>query len=205
MTFRKAGSLGFFWLPLFKHLKAVIAHKGFVFQAGFRIGVPLWNLLVHDLSKLSPIEAAGYSRHFYGGKDPQAFLSAWHHHTRYNPHHPEYWVASFANKHLGIAVGDPLPMPDQYILEMVADWMGASRSYEGHWPDGTRHWKWLEKNWRDLPLHPKTRLKVLDLLDRFYGDLEYVDGQPELIFMLPDEARLNFNMFSTRIEGEVEV
>lgn len=42
--------------PHIQYLWYVIRHKFFVFQAGLRLGVPLWQLLIHDLSKFSPAE-----------------------------------------------------------------------------------------------------------------------------------------------------
>lgn len=48
------------------YLKYVLRHKWFVFVAGLRRGVPLWQLLVHDLSKFRPDEWRPYAEWFYG-------------------------------------------------------------------------------------------------------------------------------------------
>ena len=56
-------------------------------------------------------------------------------------------------------------MPWRYVREMAADWFGASRAYEGHWPKAD-DWPWLEKN-RDkiLPnLHTVTRARLVSVL-----------------------------------------
>jgi hypothetical protein len=64
----------------------------------------------------------------------------------------------------------PLPMPNLYINEMLADWMGAGRAYA---PAGT--WSiqstldWYRKNKDKMQLHPDTRFHVerkLALLSR---------------------------------------
>lgn len=71
-------------------LIVTIKHKWFVLIAClFKVrGVPIWNAIVHDLSKLSTSEYSGYQRHFYGDKkNPQAFDRAWFHHKAHNSHH----------------------------------------------------------------------------------------------------------------------
>lgn len=50
----------------------------------------------------------------------------------------------------------PLPMPEKYVREMVADWMGASRAYTGSWDMRS----WLDKNLPKMRLHPETRRLV---------------------------------------------
>lgn len=52
-----------------KHLsyaRYVLRHKWFVFRAGIARSVPLWQLLVHDLSKFRPSEWRPYAEWFYG-------------------------------------------------------------------------------------------------------------------------------------------
>lgn len=56
----------------------------------------------------------------------------------------------------------PLPMPEKYVREMVADWMGASKAYDGKWPK--EKWLWWEKN-REKVLsycHPETIRRIKD-------------------------------------------
>jgi hypothetical protein len=47
----------------------------------------------------------------------------------------------------------PLPMPECYVREMVADWLGAGRAYTGTW-DGLP--EWLKGNAGKMILHPDT-------------------------------------------------
>lgn len=74
------------------------------------------NLIVHDESKYSPEEYNAYSNYFYGKvRTPEikkAFDIAWLHHWTNNKHHPEYWHG--------------LPMPEDYIIEMICDWWSFS-------------------------------------------------------------------------------
>ena len=46
------------------YLGYVLRHKGYVFRAACRLGIP-WRGLVHDLSKFRPSEFLPYDRHLY--------------------------------------------------------------------------------------------------------------------------------------------
>lgn len=112
------------------------------------------NLWLHDMSKFSANEAFGYAMHDF--KNPnresvEAFESAWHHHKMNNPHHPEYWLNPNRS-----GVLEPLPMPNIYILEMIADWMGASKTY------GSTLAAWLPANISKFKF--RNRSKVAELI-----------------------------------------
>ncbi|WP_428664413.1 DUF5662 family protein [Runella sp.] len=106
-----------------------------------------YNLFIHDLSKFSLNEAYGYAIHDFKNPEPtlSIFKNAWHHHKINNPHHPEYWFDVGRD-----GKTTPLPMPGIYVAEMVADWMGASRSY------GQNLEEWLSKNVSQYLFHPYT-------------------------------------------------
>jgi hypothetical protein len=163
----------------FRYFKYILVHKYFVFLAGLKIKAPFWLLLIHDWSKLLPSEFFPYADYFYnkwkrdkenikafglfkiaeaapfGYYTKDRFNMAWLFHQRRNKHHWQYWFliqdedSSF-----------PLPMPDKYAREMVADWAGAGRAITGHWGVGA----WYEKNNERIKLHPDTRLFVESLL-----------------------------------------
>lgn len=131
--------------------KTVIPHKIAVFEAGMELFKKEWfknymkapdeelyleNLWLHDLSKFSANEAFGYAlynRHTGEGKE--AFERAWHHHKMNNPHHPEHWFNP--NRSGGL---EPIPMPELYAMEMIADWIGAGKTY------GSSLKEWLPDN-----------------------------------------------------------
>lgn len=137
------------------YIRYLVLHKWFVLVEGRRLGVPLWRLLMHDLSKLLPGEFLPYARHFYNpdgskrGKfaDP-AFDIAWLKHKSRNRHHWEWWVY-WEN-------GEPvaIPMPEQVMLEMVADWRAVSRFY------GTDPGEWFTKNKDNIILAKSTGYRV---------------------------------------------
>ncbi len=56
--------------------------------------------------------------------------------------------------------GIPLEMPESYVREMIADWMGAGRAITGTWeaPD------WYRRNAHLIHLHPATRKLVHRIL-----------------------------------------
>lgn len=148
----------YFWLTL--------KHKWFVLLAGLRVGAPLWRLLIHDWTKFLPCELPHYQRQFFGkADDPEGFIRCWTHHQNSNPHHWEYWIPRTGHNRCNPLYpnNEPIPMPEWAVREMLADWLGASRAYEGEWPD-PKNWPWLEKNWGRLRLHPATLINLRYLL-----------------------------------------
>lgn len=130
-------------------------HIAFVVEAGKRIGVDPVQLKKHDLSKWSAEEFPAYANRFFGEPDETAFKYAWLHHLQHNPHHWNHWLLT--NDEDGL---EALEMPQNYALEMVADWMGASMAYTGSWDMS----EWLSKNYPRMILHPNTRRYVSEVL-----------------------------------------
>jgi hypothetical protein len=124
------------------YLKYVCRHKWFVFRGCLLLRVPMHQAIIHDWVKFLPVEWFPYVRQFYntdgskrsvrdasGSYDPNAqadaFKRAWLHHQR-QPHHWQSWIS----------IGDggnvtPLPIPQRFVLEMVADWYGAGMAIGG--------------------------------------------------------------------------
>jgi len=150
----------YFWLT--------VKHKLFVFRAGLKIGVPLWRLIIHDWTKFLPCELPHYQRQFFGAADdPLGFISAWIHHQNHNPHHWEYWIPRSGHFKCDPPYENnkPIPMPDWAIREMIADWMGASRAYNGKWPHGSE-WEWWDKNAMKIQgnVHPSTWDRICEIV-----------------------------------------
>lgn len=147
----------------FNYLKYVLKHKWFVLLASIRIGASIWAAIIHDLSKFRPSEWLPYARCFYapdGSKqylETPAFAQAWNDHQKRNKHHYQYYVILWDRGEM-----EPLPMPRRYLMEMVADWMGAGRAITGKWE--TR--EWYEKNKMNIRLHVFTRGIVESILSR---------------------------------------
>ena len=143
----------------------LLTHKWHVLWVGLRLGwLPLWRLLVHDLSKFSRAEWYPYVDQFYGSgahaaaiarmKNPTGyryqpgdnpvFDAAVRHHYHCSDHHPEYWLATnpaIADwvAFLGEPLAKRLPMPERCLREMCIDWCAAGfgstvRPSRGHRP-----------------------------------------------------------------------
>jgi hypothetical protein len=147
------------------YLRYVLRHKWFVLVAGIALGVPLWRLLVHDLSKFRPSEWFPYARCFYNpdgtGRYDQsfAFAVAWNAHQKRNPHHWQYWILTWDN-----GGSDLLPMPDACLRELLADWMGASRAIHGK----SSPREWYAQNRDRIKLSPSTRKDLEKMMEAIH-------------------------------------
>lgn len=152
-----------------KYFLLTLKHKWFVFIAGFSTKAPLWSLIIHDWSKLLPYNLYHYNKQFFGKKDaPKKFAFVWLAHQNTHRHHWEYWVPRTLHckslEDTNWRENEPVPMPEWAVREMVADWLGASRAYEGHWPD-PNNWKWLDKNFNRMQLHHDTMQMILNIIE----------------------------------------
>jgi len=152
-------------IPTIKYFRITVVHKWFVLVAGLRLRVSLWRLIAHDWTKFIPQNTRQYGRQFFGDQgDPLGFAITWCRHQNAHDHHWEFWIPRTGHNRSVPPYPDnePLPMPEMAIREMVADWYGASRAYEGKWPNGS--WPWFEKNFDKIRLHPQTRARVLEIV-----------------------------------------
>lgn len=144
-------------------------HIAYVQEAGKLIGVPDQQLEIHDDSKWTLDEFPGYALHFKGGGAPDKFASAWLHHIHHNPHHWQSWIFpdGFTPKDSNVENG-VVEMPARFALEMVADWMGASRAYTGSWDMAD----WLSNHIPKIRVHSKTAALLREILDgQGYADI----------------------------------
>lgn len=142
-----------------KYLGYVLRHKKFVYQEGRKLGLGDWQLLTHDWSKFLPDEWFPYVGSFNISRElyADAFDVAWLKHQRRHPHHWQYWVLINDSDEPQVRC---LRMPFKYILEMVADWRGASRAITG----GDNTLKWYGQHRDQIMLHPVTRVHVEALI-----------------------------------------
>lgn len=153
-----------------KYFLYVIRHKWFVFQACQKTGAPLWRAIIHDWSKFLPCEWGPYVRSFYNkdgskrdwkSRDPlekMEFDLAWNHHQKTNLHHWQAWLLTNDSDEPKVK---PLLMPEKYIREMVADWMGAGRAITGKWD----YQNWYATNKEKMVLHDQVRIRVEAILE----------------------------------------
>ena len=107
-------------------------------------GIPLWRLIVHDASKFSRVEfGPKYRVQILGHERGDAWFAALDHHHERNAHHWQYWVRD----------EKPVPMPETYMREMIADWLAAEKTYrigidtwfKGEYPIMVFHRETVEK------------------------------------------------------------
>lgn len=132
----------------------LIPHKIAVYEAGLTLkdhwsdGSYVVRLCYHDLSKFSHAESA-YAFYNFSGINTEemknSFAAAWNHHKHNNSHHPEHWISVDRN-----GVCDTLPMPHDDVVEMVADWIGAGKTY------GSSLQEWLPNNIHTFWFHEQT-------------------------------------------------
>jgi hypothetical protein len=147
---------------LWDYFKYVVRHKYYVFVECWKEKL-YWRAITHDLSKFRPSEFFPYAINFYGkaldvprDSAEQSFSEAWQLHIRRNPHHWEAWTR-MENFETGHVI--TLPMPYEYVLEMVCDWRAMSRTFGQESPVG-----WYKENQNKMLLHTMTRRWVHQLL-----------------------------------------
>ena len=151
-----------------KHFKTITYHKYLVAKGCFRVGLYRQGLL-HDLSKYSPAEFLVGARYYQGNRSPNnaereaiGYSSAWLHHKGRNKHHYEYWI-DYSTRDVpgGMA---PVPMPYQYIVEMIMDRIAASKVYlRGSYTDEsplTYYYGGTDK----APIHEETKRILEEML-----------------------------------------
>ncbi len=158
----------------------VCRHKWHVFVGCMALGVPLHQAIIHDWVKFFPIEWFPYVRWFYGHKPTEKeerltesmgivirtraemkadFDRAWNHHQKTQPHHWQYWVLITDSDEPRLK---PLPIPQRFVLEMVADWYGAGMAISG-----TKDIEaWFFKNKDKIILEDGTRFRVQQAIQK---------------------------------------
>lgn len=115
----------------FGHLKTITKHKLKVMHLCFKVGIYKRGLM-HDLSKLSPVEFLAGVKYYRGYRSPidrekevLGYSKGWLHHKGHNRHHWEYWLDFTREKEL-----KGMPMPKEFIAEMFCDRVAASMIYQ---------------------------------------------------------------------------
>lgn len=159
------------------YLRYVLRHKWWVLVASRRTGCSFVRAAIHDWSKFLPREWFAYVHSFYnsdgtprkvrdstGAYDPskisREFDYAWLSHIRLNAHHWQHWV--LINDEDGTYA---LPIPEKYLREMLADWIGAAMA-QGR---GSNPRIWYEKNGPKMILAATTRAQLEFYINELSG------------------------------------
>jgi len=160
------------WLGYFRYAWLTVRHKYWVFRYGLKVGCPIFRLIMHDMCKFYPSQYPHYQRIFFGDKSNQrGFNIAWLKHQNSQDHHWEYWWQRTGHDRATPRPvnNTPLSMTRGAMLEMISDWMGASRAYDKENKDlDINNWPWLDKHWPKAieHLHPDTITEVRKVLHR---------------------------------------
>ena len=161
---------------IFRHLKTILIHKYWVFYYCRRLGIT-WQGITHDMSKFSPTEFIESIKFFQDGKaspipvakKEQGYSLAWQHHKGRNPHHYEYWTDNYDNGTTCIK------MPFKYVLELIADYLAAGKTYNGKDFTIPQEIEWWESSKENRAINKDTKDEIsllLRLIDK-HG-LEYI-------------------------------
>ena len=149
-------------MKAWQHVKTITTHKLIVMAGCFKVGLYKQGLL-HDLSKYSPEEFWTGVRYYQGDKSPNAaermdkgYSEAWMHHKGRNKHHYEYW-SDMSPKTWRY---EPVPMPRNYLVEMVMDRRAACIVYQGeNYTSASALNYYLRSKERSL-MHPQTQQEL---------------------------------------------
>ena len=155
-------------MHIWGHFKTITKHKLMVMKYCFKIGLYRQGML-HDLSKYSWTEFSAGCKYYQGNRSPNnaereatGLSTAWIHHYGRNKHHFEHWVD------YGIdcdTIIKGVPMPRNYIAEMVMDRIRASRTYLGDAYDNHKPLEYFLKSKPKLWfVHPQTKKELEGLL-----------------------------------------
>lgn len=127
----------------------------------------------HDESKYEDEEYFTYCEYFFGENTPEVkeeFDVAWLHHQHKNPHHWQHWLL---RKDTGTLKS--LPMPYEYIIEMICDWWSFS------WKSNNLFeiFDWYKDNLPKMQLHQTTQDTVESILEKIKKKLEELDVNKE--------------------------
>lgn len=159
----------------FGHLKNIFIHKYWVFHYCRIFGIT-WRGIVHDLSKFHPTEFFESVKYYQGTSSPipvckkeNGLSYGWQHHKGRNPHHYEYWVDNLDN-------GKPTYhlIPYEYVMEMLADWFAAGRTYKGKGFRVLDEVEW----WREKRENPNLAIAepVKAFINLFMNDCEFFNS-----------------------------
>ena len=149
-------------MKAWKHFKTITHHKLLVMQGCFRVGLYRQGL-AHDLSKYSPAEFLVGAKYYQGVRSPNAaereekgYSEAWMHHKGRNKHHWEYWsdMSRETRRY------EPVPMPRNYLVEMVMDRRAACLIYQGKDYTPASALNYYLKSAERHQMHPKTQQEL---------------------------------------------
>ena len=149
-------------MKAWQHFKTITRHRWLVRKGCFRVGL-YWQGMTHDLSKYSPVEFSVGAKYFQGDHSPNSaerrdkgYSLSWMHHKGRNKHHWEYWTDLDVRR----GVYAPVPMPRNYLVEMVMDRIAACKVYQGDAYTDASALEYLLRGVDRIRMHPQTQQEL---------------------------------------------
>lgn len=166
-----------FVVKAFKHFKKIWVHKYWVAKYCFKCGL-YWQGIMHDFSKLSWTEFWESVRYYQGDRSPieaareyKGYSLAWQHHKGRNPHHYEYWIDNHG-------ISDTyVRMPYKYAVELICDWIGAGRAYQGKGFTYKKEYDYVHNKLSWAKMHQDTKCFVDFVFENLMMDEESVSSE----------------------------
>jgi hypothetical protein len=180
---------------LLKHLKIIHTHRKFVCKACFKMGL-FWRGLLHDLSKYSITEML-ICKYYSGKRSPHqnarevlGYSPSWIHHYHANKHHFQFW---WDEDEEGKII--PMKMPYRFVVESVADMLGASKAYNKEkWKPEMLMQYWNEKCVGKRIMHQDSTFLVQTLLTKLVelGEQDFYNWYKANKTLLKEKYNNNF-------------
>ena len=153
-------------INVIRHFKTITYHKYLVAVHAAKCGI-LFQGLMHDMSKYSPVEFWAGAKYYKGTKSPneaeradKGYSLAWMHHKGRNRHHFEYW-SDYNPKTKEISA---VKMPVKFVVEMLCDRIAASKVYQGKNYTNAHPIEYFLKGKARRKIHPETSDLIEQLL-----------------------------------------
>ena len=158
---------------LLKHLKTVRTHRKYVRKMCWKLGL-YWQGIVHDLSKYSITELK-MCKYWTGKGSPHqacreaiGYSPSWIHHYHKNKHHYQYW---WGEDEEGKIL--PIKMPYKYALELIADYLGAGKAYNGNNFSFKDELDWWRNHVKTIKMHDETKAFVTSILSDLANGISF--------------------------------
>lgn len=132
------------------YFKYLLKHKYWVAHMLFQRKLFIQGIM-HDMSKFKPREFIKYAEHLSTNKKLD-IKETWVNHIHVNKHHWQYWVLLSDEGNM-----QALEMPENYVIEMIADWYSTTICEKGFDRLQENVFRWYMERKDKLFLHQKTR------------------------------------------------
>ena len=168
------------------HFNKICVHKYWVAKYCFKCGL-YWQGITHDLSKFSPTEFCESVKYYQGSSSPinaakadKGYSLSWQHHKGRNPHHYEYWTDNYDKGTTCIR------MPYKYAVELICDWIGAGRVYQGKNFTYTGEYEYVQDKLETAKMHQDTKY----FIDFIFKKMMYME---KMFYLEKDIERFVLN------------